>query len=80
MCLNPIHQNIASINGTLSPDDSKSKVDTPVIVDIAFQYNETFQENVLSFANCIVTPEGGTHLTGFRRSLTRAINNYGKKK
>ena len=75
----PIHQNIASINGTLSPDDSKSKVDTPVIVDIAFQYNETFQENVLSFANCIVTPEGGTHLTGFRRSLTRAINNYGKK-
>ena len=75
----PIHQNIASINGTLSPDDSKAKIDTPVIVDIAFQYNETFQENVLSFANCIVTPEGGTHLTGFRRSLTRAINNYGKK-
>jgi len=75
----PIHQNIATINGTLSPDDAKAKVDTPVIVDIAFQYNETFQENVLSFANCIVTPEGGTHLTGFRRSLTRAINNYGKK-
>ena len=76
---NPIHANIASINGKLSPDDAKSKVETPVIVDIAFQYNETFQENVLSFANCIVTPEGGTHLTGFRRSLTRAINNYGKK-
>jgi DNA gyrase subunit B len=76
---NPIHTNIASINGKLSPDDAKSKVETPVIVDIAFQYNETFQENVLSFANCIVTPEGGTHLTGFRRSLTRAINNYGKK-
>ena len=75
----PIHPNIASINGKLSPDDAKSKVETPVIVDIAFQYNETFQENVLSFANCIVTPEGGTHLTGFRRSLTRAINNYGKK-
>ncbi|MBK66225.1 MAG: DNA topoisomerase (ATP-hydrolyzing) subunit B [Chloroflexi bacterium] len=75
----PIHPNIASINGRLSPDDVKAKVDTPVIVDIAFQYNETFQENVLSFANCIVTPEGGTHLTGFRRSLTRAINNYGKK-
>ena len=75
----PIHPNIASINGRLSPDDAKSKVETPVIVDIAFQYNETFQENVLSFANCIVTPEGGTHLTGFRRSLTRAINNYGKK-
>ena len=75
----PIHPNIASINGRLSPDDVKAKVETPVIVDIAFQYNETFQENVLSFANCIVTPEGGTHLTGFRRSLTRAINNYGKK-
>ena len=75
----PIHPNIASINGKLSPDDVKAKVDTPVVVDIAFQYNETFQENVLSFANCIVTPEGGTHLTGFRRSLTRAINNYGKK-
>jgi len=75
----PIHPNIASINGRLSPDDAKAKVETPVIIDIAFQYNETFQENVLSFANCIVTPEGGTHLTGFRRSLTRAINNYGKK-
>ena len=75
----PIHPNVASISGLLSPDDAKSKVETPVIVDIALQYNETFQENVLSFANCIVTPEGGTHLTGFRRSLTRAINSYGKK-
>ena len=76
---NPIHPTIASINGKLSPEDAKSKVETPVIVDIAFQYNETFQENVISFANCITTPEGGTHLTGFRRSLTRAINTYGKK-
>lgn len=48
-------------------------------VEIALQYADTYSENVSSFANNIKTPEGGHHLTGFRASLTRSINDYLKK-
>lgn len=47
--------------------------------EIAVQYNDTIAENVLSFVNVINTREGGTHLTGFRMALTRAVNDYAKK-
>ncbi len=47
-----------------------------VSVDFAMQYNATYKENVLTFANNIRTKEGGTHLMGFRAALTRAINGY----
>ncbi|MEK7577039.1 MAG: DNA topoisomerase subunit B [Patescibacteria group bacterium] len=50
-----------------------------MIIEIALQYNDGFAENVDSFVNVIPTPEGGTHLTGFRMALTRVINDYGKK-
>ncbi|MQF70094.1 DNA topoisomerase (ATP-hydrolyzing) subunit B [SAR202 cluster bacterium AD-804-J14_MRT_500m] len=50
-----------------------------IVVETALQYNDTFHEAVFSFANCISTAEGGTHLTGFRTALTRAINDYGRK-
>ncbi|MDA1188456.1 MAG: DNA topoisomerase (ATP-hydrolyzing) subunit B [Chloroflexi bacterium] len=50
------------------------------IVEIGIQYNDTFTERVLSFANCINTVDGGSHLTGFRSALTRVINDYGRKK
>ena len=49
------------------------------IVEAAIQYNAAFSESVISFANCINTQEGGTHLTGFRSALTRAINDYARK-
>jgi len=49
-----------------------------VQVDIAIQHNDGFSENVRGFANNISTHEGGTHVSGFRSALTRAINNYGK--
>ena len=42
-------------------------------VDIALQYTDSYSENILSFANTILTPEGGTHLTGFRSALTKTI-------
>lgn len=47
-----------------------------VSVDFALQYNTSYKENVLTFANNIRTKEGGTHLVGFRTALTRAINAY----
>ena len=48
-------------------------------VEVAIQYNDGFAETVFSFANCINTHEGGTHLTGFRSALTRVINDYTRR-
>jgi len=50
-----------------------------VDVEIGIQYNDGFNENVESFANVVPTTEGGTHITGFRMALTRAINDYARK-
>lgn len=50
-----------------------------VLVEIAVQYNDTFSENVLTFANNVKTYEGGSHLTGFRSALTKSISDYIKK-
>lgn len=47
-------------------------------IEVAVQYNDGFSETVESFVNVIPTPEGGTHLTGFRMALTRAVNDYAK--
>lgn len=49
------------------------------IVEIAVQYNDTYNETVKPFANNVLTPEGGTHLVGFRAALTRTINDYARK-
>jgi DNA gyrase subunit B len=66
---NPVSSNVFSVQGEM--DD--------VHVEVALQYNESFAENVLCFANHIKTNEGGTHLTGFRSALTRSINDYARK-
>ncbi|HBM74095.1 MAG TPA: DNA topoisomerase (ATP-hydrolyzing) subunit B [Clostridiaceae bacterium] len=50
-----------------------------VLVEIAMQYNDSYTENIYSFANNIDTTEGGTHLIGFKSALTRAFNDYGKR-
>ena len=49
-------------------------------VELALQYNDEYNETVLSFANNIHNPEGGTHLVGFRTALTRVLNNYARNK
>ena len=66
---NPIHKKIIKVN----------KTDTEVPVDLAFRYANTYNENILSFVNNINTIEGGTHLSGFRSALTRAMNNHAAK-
>ena len=61
----------------------KSEDDAPVDrtgeVEVAIQWNTSYSETVMSFANDIYTPEGGMHLEGFRTALTRVINDYARK-
>ena len=64
-----LHAGVIYMNGTKG--DSYAEV--------ALQYNDGYQENILSFANNVHTPEGGMHETGFKAALTRALNAYGKK-
>lgn len=74
---NALFPDIITIGG-----EGKTTVDDrelPITVRIALQYTDGVNENVRSFANNINTHEGGTHLSGFRSGLTRAVNNYGKK-
>ena len=49
------------------------------MIEVAVQYNDTFVETVKPFANNVLTPDGGTHLVGFRSALTRVINDYARK-
>jgi len=49
------------------------------IVEVALQYNDGFTESAFSFANCVNTVDGGSHLTGFRSALTRVLNDYAHK-
>ena len=50
-----------------------------VTVEVAMQHNDYYTENIYSFVNNINTPEGGTHLTGFKNALTKTLNDYGRK-
>jgi len=56
-----------------------TKEDSDVVIECAVQYNTGYQENILGFVNTINTVEGGTHISGFRTALTRAINDYARK-
>ncbi len=56
-----------------------SKTVNSTIVEAALQYNDGFTESIFSFANCVNTADGGSHLTGFRTALTRVLNDYAHK-
>ncbi|MBT4334403.1 DNA topoisomerase (ATP-hydrolyzing) subunit B [archaeon] len=66
----PIHDELISL----------SKESNDVVVELAMQYNDGYNETFFSFVNNINTHEGGTHLIGFRTALTRAVNDYIKRK
>ncbi|MBM3119770.1 MAG: DNA topoisomerase (ATP-hydrolyzing) subunit B [Chloroflexi bacterium] len=56
-----------------------SGITNSTVVEAALQYNDGFSESTLSFANCVNTIDGGSHLTGFRSALTRVLNDYARK-
>ena len=56
----------------------QTEVEDDMYVDIVLQYNDSYNDQILCFTNAIPNPDGGTHLTGFRSALTRAINQYAK--
>ena len=62
----PIHETIVDVNGE----------ENDIRVEVALQYNESYNESIYSFVNNITTPEGGTHEDGVRRALTRILNKY----
>ncbi|NLW22033.1 MAG: DNA topoisomerase (ATP-hydrolyzing) subunit B [Tissierellia bacterium] len=66
---NPIHKDIIYFEGERDR----------ILVELAMQYTDGYTENVYTFANNINTQEGGTHLSGFRTALTRALNDYARK-
>jgi DNA gyrase subunit B len=66
--------------GPLHPDPIAVEAERDGIsVEVALQYNTSYTESVHSFANCINTIDGGSHLTGFRSALTRALNEYARR-
>ena len=74
---NILHEAPITISGSApcpNPD-----IDTDIVVDIALQYNDSYSDQIYAYANSIHNIEGGTHLSGFRTALTRAINNYAKQ-
>ncbi|HEY8771268.1 MAG TPA: DNA gyrase subunit B, partial [Thermoleophilaceae bacterium] len=66
----PLHQKVVYMEGEAEAGE----------IEVAMQWNNSYQENLLSFANNINTHEGGTHLSGFRSALTRTINAYARQK
>ncbi|MCH7598413.1 MAG: DNA topoisomerase (ATP-hydrolyzing) subunit B [Myxococcales bacterium] len=70
----PLHSPPILISGERYYSGNHGEV--PVQIEIALQYNESYNESIFSFANNINTTEGGTHLVGFRTALTRTLNRY----
>src|SRR4029079_8221109 len=63
-------------------DEDVFYVDKPIAdanIEVAAQYTDSYTETIKAFANNVLNPEGGTHLTGFRSALTRVVNEYARK-
>ena len=64
----PLYENILYFEGEKNQ----------VYVEVSFQHNDSYNESVFSFVNNINTPEGGTHLQGFRNAITKTFNDYAR--
>ena len=73
----PIHEKPIVLKGVRTFEDVHGKP-IDVDVDVALQYTDGYNESVDSFVNTVSTPDGGTHMTGFRTALTKTLNDYGK--
>ncbi len=76
----PIHPTPIYLRGKYEYPVADSKEPAEIDIDIAMQWTGDYSENVISFVNTISTPEGGTHLTGFRTALTKCFNDFAKDK
>ena len=65
----PLYEDIIYCEGTVND----------VAVEVAMQHNDSYNENTYGFVNNITTPEGGTHVMGFRNALTKTFNDYARK-
>ncbi|MBQ6548206.1 MAG: DNA topoisomerase (ATP-hydrolyzing) subunit B [Candidatus Methanomethylophilaceae archaeon] len=74
----PIHPTPIYIHGKYPYTDANG--DNEIDIEIAMQWTGDYSENIVSFVNTISTPEGGTHLTGFRTALTKCFNDFAKDK
>lgn len=77
----PLYDDVIYFEGTKYFEVMKEdeRVEVPLQVEVAFQHNDGYTENVECFANNINTPGGGMHLTGFKNALTKTFNDYAKK-
>ena len=76
-----IHPKVVKLTGarkTKMKNKDGEDVEEDVFVDCVLQYNDSYSDQILCFTNSIPNPDGGTHMTGFRSALTRAINQYSK--
>ena len=76
----PIHPTPIYLRGKYEYPVADSEEPAEIDIDIAMQWTGDYSENVISFVNTISTPEGGTHLTGFRTALTKCFNDFAKDK
>ncbi|NDK10128.1 DNA topoisomerase (ATP-hydrolyzing) subunit B [Candidatus Gracilibacteria bacterium] len=74
--VNFLNKNESTIGKVFYAEKEKNDI----LVEVSIQYNKDYSDNIISFVNNIHTPEGGTHMTGFRTALTRTINKYARDK
>jgi DNA gyrase subunit B len=74
---NVLHDKPITFSDTVADPEDPSK--PPISVDVAMQYNDSYNDQIFAYANSIFNIEGGTHLSGFRTALTRVVNNFAKQ-